>query len=101
MKSEIKEALHVIGQLLETNGTKGALAVDKNNQIVANDHPSACKWCLVGARNLVCSKLLGSDRQSELRSVLGHYLGTDNLILLWDHSSNNQRKQIVEKLKNA
>jgi hypothetical protein len=107
MKPEIKEALNVMGCLLEHNGNIGAAAVSKSGREVwPCDATLACSWCLVGAKMLVGKCLLGDYYSKDLSKAARKLLTVPKgkpLEWIWEGpgSSDKTRKQIVEKLKNA
>jgi hypothetical protein len=84
MSSKYSEetAIRMIGHLLERNHTTGTMARDSKNSRVDYDSSNACKWCLVGAYNIV-SDVLDIDYQRDLwlkiQSVTAIYSG-----LTWD-----------------
>lgn len=101
MKSEIRDCLHVMGHLLETNGTVGKTSANKYNEAILPNDPDCCKWCLIGAREHVVRNCFPELNPKDVREALLAYLNTENLILTWDHAGTAGRKEIVEKLKNA
>lgn len=112
MDNKIRDALRMIGHLLETNGTTGRKArfTDGSGTMDYED-PKVCKWCLVGATDIVFDKILGVNVMPNKRySLVENFLGLDEsdtlcLVDAWEgHSASKghaARKAIVEKLKNA
>lgn len=105
MDTKTKEAIRVVGYLLETNSTYATYARTKSDNVVRLDSPQACKFCLAGATYLVdrniyqpkCGKLLPTDLYGKVAS----YLAAPSLVGFWDSSSKEARREIVQKLKNA
>jgi hypothetical protein len=101
-KTTVKEAIRVVGHLLETDGTKNACARSKSGKVVGFDDPIACKFCLSGACYFVDQFIFGKENYSnQLQHQVAKELGVKNLVLTWDYSSAAERKQIIKKLKNA
>ena len=102
MNTKTKEALRIIGHLLETNGTIGALAKARPEVEVNYYDKRACKFCLAGATYLVGDRIYGLGQYSSKLSLeVKSYLKTGNLVAAWDDATDNGRKKIIQKLKNA
>jgi len=105
MNTKTKEAIRVVGHLLETNSTSGAYAKTARGQTVAMDNTKACKFCLAGAAYLVDSNIYQPKCYKtfppELYSEIATYLGVESLVELWDNNTLDGRKAVVQKLKNA
>jgi len=102
MGTKTKEALRIIGHLLETNGTVGHYARDDNGDCVDYFHEEACKFCLAGASYVVDEKVYGKGEYSEaLAREVKSYLKVSNIIQAWDDTTPAGRKKIIQKLKNA
>jgi hypothetical protein len=101
MNQQVKEAVRMIGHLLETNGTVGASGRNSSGQPIGYGEPKTCKWCLVGATLVVTDKLTTVSYE-EARSAITRLVG-DGLVDAWEPRRNGKdaRKKIVEKLKNA
>lgn len=108
MNGKIREALRMMGHLLETNGTVGAKARFTNGKGTMNyADPRVRKWCLVGAVDIVFDSLYGKtiyhdSRYESVRDYLELSLHID-LLDAWEPREHGAaaRKAIVEKLKNA
>lgn len=105
---KIREALRMMGYLLETNGTTGRKARDAAGISVEHDDKKACSWCLVGATDVVFDTLFGDHEMISQRfQIVEDYLKLGNghmsMVDAWEPPFDRQsaRASIVEKLKNA
>lgn len=108
-KQKIKDAVRMVGHLLETNGTKGWFARDKNGLERDYNDPQACAWCLVGAMAVISEKF-GLDKYS-LDPVVAKTVGIKKSLKryqlssyypvakTWDDSDAESRKRIIKALK--
>ena len=94
-----KEALRMVGHLLETNGTTGSFATNKYGEPTYSADPNACRWCLVGATWAVEDVL--SMGKSPLLFRVQDFLGFDMMVEAWDTGSDQDRQDIIERLKSA
>lgn len=106
-KKKIREAVRVVGYLLETNGTTKAFARGKNGKEVDRFSSKACKFCLAGATDMVATKFLGiavddyetreifEEKVFDIISPVTHGSG----ISTWDTGGETARAKIVEILK--
>jgi hypothetical protein len=102
MQNKVKEALRIVGHLLETNGITGTFATDSDGKEVNYYHEEACQFCLAGAAYAVDQKIYGKPEYSDsLVREVRRYLKVDNLIHAWDGNTSAGRNKIVQKLKNA
>jgi hypothetical protein len=109
-KTTIKEAIRVVGHLLETNGTTKVFARNAKGKPVDRYSSKACKFCLSGACDVIAVNVLGiseddydglcnfEDRVRDLVEKKFSYCGH---ISFWDGVSKEERKALVEALKNA
>jgi hypothetical protein len=110
-KTTVREAIRVVGHLLETNGTTQVFARNKRGRPVEIFNPKACKFCLSGAADLVAVNVLGIDKDDfdrlvEFEDKVGALVtaGSDRVcghISMWDEADKTERKKIIAKLKNA
>lgn len=107
---KIRDALRMMGHLLETNGTTGSKARTESGRPIGYDCNNACEWCLVGAIDVVFDTLFGETSYIPNRyKLVENYLGLPSnkmsLVDAWERHSASKgpaaRKAIVEKLKNA
>ena len=107
MKTTDREAIRMVGYLLETNSTVGRFASNKDDQPTDISDPDATFFCLSGALRLVDMKVLGGCRHTffdrgsiynAVKTLLKTKLPLSNK---WDESNDSQRKQIIEILKNV
>ena len=94
MDEKTKDAIRMVGYLLETNATDHAWARNRNGIAVSARSRSARKWCLHGAAQVVGSAL----KLALLNHDVSVYLEMSNLTT-WDNKSPNQRWSIIQKLK--
>lgn len=102
-KKKIREAIHVVGHLLETNGTKYCFARDEMGESISPLDTKACSFCLSGAVRLVNNYLLRTSEftMSQLYKEIQSVLDTAQpLSDVWDRAGVRQTK-IVRALKNA
>jgi hypothetical protein len=104
MNPQVREALHVVGYLLETNATSHREARTIGGEAVAFNHRDACKWCLSGALNVVSKHLKVDDVKVFIAAA--KHLSTTNckytrLSTMWDFALDSTRKEIVQKLKDV
>lgn len=105
LNKKTREAVRMVGHLLETNGTTQAFARTKSGKETNLFGQSACKFCLDGANSVVANKLGLNSVQLDLS--IHQLLETNDLWLggclinSWDEGSRADRKKIVEVLKNA
>src|SRR5688572_7758571 len=111
-KTTLKQAIRVVGHLLETNGTTKVFARNAKGRPVETYNPKACKFCLSGACDVVAVNVLGIekddwDRLIEFEDKVGALvtkgldIGLRSPITCWDQADKPTRKQIVETLKNV
>jgi hypothetical protein len=107
-KITTKEAIRMVGHLLEMGSTTHNYATDESGSQVGVFDPEACRFCLSGALRLVDKMVLGNHPHNyptnggiyaETQSIIG--CGNAALCQVWDSSTDEQRKQIIEKLKNV
>lgn len=95
------DAVRTTGQLLLHRPTTGEVAKDKTGKAVSTEAKTACKFCYVGAVDVVSRKLRvdWSKLDRACDDVLvgpGNYFDADD----WDEGSNKQRKAWATKLAN-
>lgn len=112
-KKKIREAIRVVGHLLETNGTTKVWARDKRGREIQVLDPKACKFCLVDATDLVANHVLKDTGyhlgrfQNEVDNVIKLVCSTDSpygyvgMIFSWDDYGRAHRKKIIQALKSA
>lgn len=112
-KPTVKEAIRVVGHLLETNGTTKVFARNSKGKQVETHSPKACKFCLSGACDLVAVNVLGiakddydslcdfENRVSGLIEKKFRLSSESSYIKLWDTANFTQREAIIETLKNV
>lgn len=103
-KITTKEAIRVVGHLLETNSTKGSMARTENGESTFYEDPQASCFCLSGAVLLVEDNILGCKEfflYGKVQRMLGQDPKKEFLSEIWDNCSNKKRKEIVEKLKSV
>lgn len=105
MNKKIREAVRVVGHLLEARGTTEAFARSKNGKPVDVTSPKACKFCLQGAIDAVTHHVLKSDPNYDLKldTAVEDTIGINRsqFTMLWDYSDSYFHKFVVETLKNA
>lgn len=104
----IKEAVRVVGHLLENNQTSQVFARDaKGKALISPYSPEACKFCLSGAVALV-SKYVLKDiayyrlEDQPLYTAVQDTLGIsryDFLCQHWDNATKKKRYEMVKALK--
>jgi hypothetical protein len=110
-KTTVREAIRVVGHLLETNGTTNVFARNKRGKETDRFGAKACKFCLVGAADVVAVNVLDVsnsdyDRLEKFTVSVGKVLNRNstsylNLASIWDDASRAERLKIIETLKNA
>ncbi len=108
-KTTIREAIRVVGHLLETNGTTNVFARNRKGKRISRYSPNACKFCLSGACDVVAVNVLGIDTEDvdklcDFEDKVAYLVmggGFGDHIPIWDTADKETRKQIIETLKNA
>jgi hypothetical protein len=102
MNTKVKEAVNMVGHLLEHHPTTGEAARDINGRAVASTSPEASCWCVVGACSIVQNalKLEHWDRVSlsiEMQQLVG------GLIETWEGPGTSKRTRLAlaRKLQKA
>ena len=57
MSHTAKDAVRMLGHLLEHNGIVGPIAVNRAGDRVLGQDPTACGWCMIGATSLISETL--------------------------------------------
>ncbi len=93
-----KEALRVVGHLLEHHPATHDAALDKIGTPVSPCAKSACRWCIVGAISAVNAKL---GTNLAYYKVGEDVFGDWNILNMWEgpHTSNETRLSIAKKLQ--
>lgn len=109
-KTTVKEAIRVVGHLLETNGTTKVFARNRKGKPVETHSPKACKFCLSGACDVVAVNVLGiakddfvslCDFEDHVSCLVEKKFGFCGHISFWDNASQTRRKAFIEALKNV
>lgn len=92
------DAVRTVGQLLLTNSTTGTLARTSRGYSVGWRSPRACRFCYIGATEVVANKLKfsWSVLDAACDSVIGRLVAGDE----WDSASPRTRKRWATKLAN-
>ncbi len=104
-KKAIREAVRVVGYLLETNGATGGAAFDSRGNLVSAFDPKACYWCAIGAMNVVSQRMnvqkkLIADSVATLTKS-PQFVDYVDFIGAWDDAGMLGRQAFVEACKNA
>lgn len=93
------EAIRMVGHLLDGRSTTRTWARDKQGHPVCETDKTACTFCLQGAIDLVAGALSVSsvDLTNEVWCVLKP--GKKSLEYFWDYTTDNGRREIINKLK--
>lgn len=115
-KKKIREAVRVVGYLLETNQTTKVFARNRRGQERNPLASDACKFCLVGATDIIARnvlKITGFEKDDRLskfhieveevvKPLFSHepygFLGS---VSSWDNHGKKVRDKIIKALKNA
>lgn len=107
MKKDIRQALRMIGHLLEhhpTTGRPGRYANGQPSSHSSKDPKTSC-WCLIGAQGVVSLHLgfQGTGRGLELYEALERCVGGPHLVAKWEGpgTTDQTRLEIARKLQNA
>lgn len=98
----IREAVRVIGYLLETNGTTKESGRTATGRGVSWDDPKACKFCAVGAICLVAKKM--NVHEQSLWNAVRDRVDHDpdyGLIGSWERRGKDRQAKFIEACKNA
>jgi hypothetical protein len=95
---KVIDAVRVVGHLLETNGTTGEFAKNKQNEGTNWHDPKACRWCLMGAIYAVgpALKVDTWKIESEVRTLIPY---NESTVSFWDGTTNLGRKELIHELK--
>jgi hypothetical protein len=107
MSDNVKDAVRMVGYLLETNSCTNAYAKARNGRRVDSLSTVACKWCLYGAVEVVARtlNLQFTTVQSSVSNRLApnNFTGGLDLIHQWEGSDYyiNRQDWVIERLKSA
>jgi hypothetical protein len=111
MKDDIKQALRMIGHLLEHHPTTGAYSRDRKGREIHEETAYASSqascWCIIGAQDTVSYRLgfMDHNRDTELMSALYKTLGLrpGELLAEWEGpgTTDQTRLEIARKLQNV
>jgi hypothetical protein len=101
MNPKIKEAVNMIGHLLEHHPTTGTAARNQEGIDVSSTSKYACQWCVIGAMTAVATALKVS--RSELDSAVDSCLLVDSKVDSWEgyKTSKRTRLALARKLQKA